>query len=313
MGRPLYEQVVYPTVIRQAGVDVFLGCNSVLPLRLRVPSVVVMQSLQYFDFPELYSWPTLAYLRTLVPWGLRKATRIIVPSETSKQTVIENVPIPAAKIRVIYHGVSSDILGTRGGANHERGRLLLEKLVGGRPYVLSVSSFYWQKNLPRLVESFAQLKHELSIPHLLVLVGAESAKITRRSLLRLATQLGIAEHVVFAGVVPHHLIRPFYLNASLTVMPSLYETFGCPIPEAMSCGCPVLTSKIGTMAEIAQDCAVLVDPYSVDSISHGMARVLQDADLRSGLIACGRVRAQAFTLEAQASAYLQALEEAANA
>jgi glycosyltransferase involved in cell wall biosynthesis len=109
------------------------------------------------------------------------------------------------------------------------------------------------------------------------------------------------------------LIRAFYLHASQTVMPSLYETFGHPILEAMSCGCPVVTSQIGTMAEIAQHCAVLVDPYSVESISDGMARVLQDANLRSHLTACGRARAQAFTLQAQASAYLQALEEAASA
>lgn len=96
-------------------------------------------------------------------------------------------------------------------------------------------------------------------------------------------------------------------------MVSLSETFGLPVLEALSCGCSVVTSQMSTMAEIAQDCAVLVDPYNVESIAVGVARVLKDAGLRDSLIARGRIRAQAFTLEAQACGYIRVLEEAADA
>jgi glycosyltransferase involved in cell wall biosynthesis len=311
-GRVFYEQMIYPQVIRQARADVFLGSNNILPLRLRVPSVVVMQSLQYFDFPQIYSRLNLAYLRTIVPWTLHKATRIIVLSETSKRTVIEKVRVPAERIHVVYHGLPSDMMCSREGANYEQGQRLVHDLVRGRPYILSVSSFYWQKNLPRLVESFARLKQRWSIPHLLLLIGSDGPKITRRALLDLASRFGVANSVICPGVVPYLLIPAFYLDASVTVLPSLYETFGLPVLEAMSCGCPVVTSQMGTMAEIAQDCALLVDPLSVESIGDGIAQVLENAELRDRLSECGRVRAQAFTLEAQARGYIQALEEAAN-
>ena len=312
-GRVIYEQVVYPTVIHQAGVDVFLGSNNILPVRLKVPSVVVMQSLQYFDFPQIYSRLNLAYLRTIVPWTLRKATRIIVLSETSKQTVIEKVRVSPKRIHVVRHGLSSDMVCSREGTNYVQSQRLVHNLVQGRPYILSVSSFYWQKNLTRLVESFALLKQRCSIPHLLMFIGSDGPRITRRGLLNLASRSGVAGNVICPGIVPHSLIPAFYLNASVLVMPSLSETFGLPVLEAMSCGCPVVTSKMTTMAEIAQDCAMLVDPYSVESIADGIAWVLQDSELRGRMIACGRVRAQAFTLEGQARGYIQALEEAANA
>ncbi len=313
LGRILYEQIVYPTMIHQAGVDVFLGTNNVLPLRLKVPSVVVMQSLQYFDFPQIYTWPNLVYLRASVPWTLRKATRIIALSETSKQTIVGKVHVSPEKIHVIYHGLSSDVASNCEGEDYEQGRRLVQNLAQGRPYVLSVSSFYWQKNLPRLVEAFAQLKQRSSLPHVLLLVGSDGPKVTRSGLLDLAARCGVQDSVICPGVVPHSFIPAFYRNASVTVMVSLSETFGLPVLEALSCGCPVVTSQMGTMAEIAQDCAVLVDPYNAESIAVGIARVLEDAGLRDSLIARGRIHAQAFTLEAQARGYIRVLEEAADA
>ena len=309
-GRVLYEQLVYPALIHRAAVDVFLGFNSVLPLRLRIPSVVVMQALQYFDFPQIYSWPNLVYLRTIVPWTIRKATRIIALSEISKETIVAHCGIDADRIRVVYHGLPSAVLQQREAESDEWSHHLVRSVVGDRPYILCVSSFYWHKNLPRLVEAFALLKRR-PIPHALLLIGADSPKVTRRRLLDLAAQLGVADSVICPGVVPHPLIPAFYRSASAMVMPSLYETFGLPVLEAMSCGCPIVTSHMGTMAEVAADCAVLVDPYSVESIADGMTSLLQDAGRRERLVEQARVRARAFTLEAQALGYARVLEEAA--
>ena len=310
-GRVFYEQVIYPQVIHQAKVKVFLGTCNVLPLRLCIPTVVVMHSLQYFDYPRTYEGPQLAYLRFFVPLTWRKANVIIALSEASKQTIIEKGRCPQERIHVVYHGLFSDIQSNQNGVNYQKGLALVNQLIHGKPYILSVSSFYWMKNLPRLIEAFARLKQERGIPHVLLMVGGETSIITRRELMELATHLEVADSVIFPGVVPHALIPAFYVNAAVMAMPSLYETFGHPVLEAMSCGCPVVTSQGGTMAEIAQGCAMLVDPYNVESIAEGVARVLGDAGLCEMMVTKGRVRAQAFTLEAQARGYVKALEEAA--
>jgi glycosyltransferase involved in cell wall biosynthesis len=273
--------------------------------------VVIVQSLQYFDFPQIYSWPQLVYLRSLVPHTLRKATRVIALSQTSKQTILEKVHIPPNRIHVVYHGLSSDIERNREGEKYKTGCRLVQSLSDGKPYILSVSSFYWQKNLLRLIKAFSLLKRCYSIPHQLLLVGGNSVKITQRDLLFLASRMGVGSSVICPGVIPHELVPAFYMHASVSAMPSLYETFGHPILEAMSCGCPVVTSNTGTMAELAQECAALVDPYNVESIAEGIARVLGDTGLRDMMVARGRVRAQAFTLEAQVRGYVKVLEEAA--
>jgi len=311
IGRVMYEQSRYARLIDRSGIDVFLACNNVIPLRLKTPSVVLMASLQYFDFPQIYSWLNLVYLRRMVPRSLQKVRGALASSHTSKQTILERVNVPSERIHVVYYGLSAVIEGNRRGEEYEAGCRMVESLSGGKPYILSVSSFYWQKNLFRLVEAFALLKRKQGLSHRLLLVGGDSGKVTGRDLLEHARALGVEDSVVCPGVIVHARIAAFYMNASLTVMPSLYETFGHPIVEAMSCGCPVVTSNIGTMAEIAQNCAALVDPYSADSIAEGMARVLSDIDLKKNMVSCGLVRARDFTAEIQTREYVRVLEGAA--
>lgn len=312
-GRIIYEQLAYPTVIDRAGLDVFLGTNNVLPLRLKTPSVVVMQSLQYFDFPKIYSRASLIYLRTFATRSLRKADRVIALSNVSRQLIVERGRVSPDLVRVIYHGLPSHMSSHFDGANGEHCQSTVCGLVDGRPIILSVSAFYWQKNLSRLVEAFARVKQQCLVPHVLMLVGGDTARVTRQALQDLAADLGVADSVIFAGYLADDLMPNLYRKAAVMVMPSLSETFGIPILEAMSLGCPVVTSNVGTMAEIAQDCGVLVDPYSVEAIAAGIVRVLEDPLLSDRMAACGQIRSQAFTLEAQARAYVQVLEEAANA
>ena len=80
-------------------------------------------------------------------------------------------------------------------------------------------------------------------------------------------------------------------------MPSLDETFGLPVLEAMAFGCPVLTSNISSMAEVAGDAAVLVDPLSVDDLAEGLTRLLASSELRAALARRGLAQAASFSRE----------------
>ena len=85
-----------------------------------------------------------------------------------------------------------------------------------------------------------------------------------------------------------------YSLADLFAMPSLYEGFGFPIVEAMACGCPVVTSNVSSIPEVAQDAAIFADPLSIEEIANAMKKGIEDETLRTRLIEQGYIRARAF-------------------
>jgi glycosyltransferase involved in cell wall biosynthesis len=108
---------------------------------------------------------------------------------------------------------------------------------------------------------------------------------------------GVRHDVRFFGFVPDSTLSALYRLASVFAFPSLYEGFGLPPLEAMASGTPVVTSRISSLPEVVGEAAVLVDPYSVEDIADGLARVLGDEALRAALIEKGRQRVAQFSWE----------------
>jgi len=112
--------------------------------------------------------------------------------------------------------------------------------------------------------------------------------------------LGLQDSVRCVGYLSEEALRVTYRMAEALVFCSLSEGFGLPLLEAMASGLPIVTSNVGATGEVAAGSAVLVDPYSVDSIAEGLWTVLSSDSLRRQLITKGLERAQAFTWEATA-------------
>jgi len=117
--------------------------------------------------------------------------------------------------------------------------------------------------------------------------------------------------VRFLGFVPDATLAVLYRLAAVFVFPSLYEGFGLPPLEAMACGTPVLTSRISSLPEVVGDGALLIDPYSEEEIAGGIARILDDEDLRRRLVERGLERAASFSWQRSVrqihAGYLKAL------
>jgi len=146
----------------------------------------------------------------------------------------------------------------------------------------------------------------------LVIAGGENRFLSERELEEPA-RLGLGDWVRWTGWVDASTLAAFYQMAQALLMPSLFESFGIPIVEAMACGCPVVTSNCYGAREIAADAAVLVEPSSVEAIAAGLDRILHDQALRTRLIEQGYRRSSQFTWERCASQTLQVLERAAGA
>jgi len=159
-----------------------------------------------------------------------------------------------------------------------------------------------------MVQAYAKVGPELGVS--LVIAGGTNRFLSQDELQE-PQRLGLGDWVKWAGWIDSNTLPAFYQLAQALLLPSLFESFGMPILEAMASGCPVVTSNCYGSKEIAGEAAMLVDPLSVDSIAHGIRRVLTEPLLRQDLIEKGRRHSQSFTWQRCARQTLELLERIA--
>jgi glycosyltransferase involved in cell wall biosynthesis len=294
VGRVLYEQSVFAVAASREPIDVLLSTCNTRPLLYRRPNVVVLQSIQYLFFPHVFGRLRRTYLHAIVPASLRSAQAVIVVSDWEKREAVRLFKLDPDRVFTVHHGISDRVRGAT--------LAKVEAEPAARPYIVMAST---------LNQAFAQLYRGRAIPHHLVLVGGD-ADLSRSDLARVAGENGVGDQVELLGSVPHQDIPRLIGRADVVAYPSLCETFGLPILEALALGRPLVTSEVGAMAEIAGDSARLVDPQDVASIAAGLEDAIFNESLRSRLRIAGPQRAALFTWERCAEGTLQALRYATN-
>ena len=190
-------------------------------------------------------------------------------------------------IHVVPHGVDRYLRpGARGTKDALRAKLGLT-----RPYILFLGGITPLKNIGNLLRAFGRLAATHDVD--LVLAGFKRWSFERE--LQPIQELDLKDRVRYVGYIPDEDLAALYSAAECLALPSWYEGFGIPIVEAMACGCPVVTSGGRHAApEVAGGAALLVDPADPVSIADGLARVLDEPDLRRDLVAKGLVRGPQF-------------------
>jgi glycosyltransferase involved in cell wall biosynthesis len=163
------------------------------------------------------------------------------------------------------------------------------------------------KNLGRLVEAYCNLAQSVDEDLGLVIAGPIGSVKLRHSLGQFLAQRGLSQKVRFTGLIPSAELADLYRQTELLVFPSLAETFGLPLVEAMSCGLPVVASNTSVMPEICGDAACYFDPLDVDDMTRAMAQVLTDSSLRHSLAQLGLERAVAFSWDKSAERLLSVI------
>ena len=205
-------------------------------------------------------------------WFGKKASKIIAVSRFGAEEVTTVFGVPGKKVTPIYHGVAHDIFN-----------LKVKKHRSKKPYLLQIAQYAAKKNVDRVIEAYSQLPQE-SRPDLVAILPNYEGLEPDVPGLRL-----IREHL------SHKELAPWYRGALGFVFPSIHETFGLPVLEAMACGCPVVTSNISAIPELTGDAAILVNPRSVEEIAEGIQRLAADENLRETLRDKGLARAKQFT------------------
>jgi glycosyltransferase involved in cell wall biosynthesis len=306
--RSLYQQTALVAASIRHCLDVFFATATVAPLLMTTPVVLAVQFLQFYEFPESFGRLRTAYLRLMVPLSLQRARKAIIFTEHSKRDLVHLTGVAEEKVCVVPHGLSEEVWASSKVPPSSPERIKGRALVGGRPYIIYVSSTYGYKNHLRLIRAFGILKQRMNVPHALLLIGSEVG-VSFEMLRAEAESAGVRSDIVITGRLDQDVVASAYLGAEMAVFPTLYESFGYPAVEAMLCGCPLVASNIGSVRELAGNAAFLVDPYDEISLAEGMELVLSDASLRQSLVERGRERAREYTWERSARETLAILEQ----
>lgn len=279
--------------------------------------VITVHDLSFLVVPECAEPGLAAFLSKTVPGAVRRADRIIAVSEQTKRDLVRLMGVAPAKVTVVHNGVDERFRAAgRGELEAERMQrdALRRKLGLPERFVLHVGTLEPRKNLVRLIAGYAQAVRAMQGADKVALVLAGRKGWLYEPILAAGARVNsegadTGARVVFVDYVDDHDLPLLYRMAEVFAYPSLYEGFGLPVAEAMSCGTPVLVSEDGALAEVVGAAALVVDAHSVDGIADGLLRLLGDAELRQRLSEAGRTRAARFTWEAAARQVLDVYRE----
>jgi glycosyltransferase involved in cell wall biosynthesis len=234
----------------------------------------------------------------------RFADLTFTPSESERQHMLERTKVDPSRVIAVHHGIDHSRFRPPEDLTSAREELRRRHGIDGR-YVFFTANDQHKKNAERLVTAFAQVAGEVD-GVTLALAGWHTPRFQR--VLDLIASHGISDRVRVLGHVGDVELQLLYGCASAFALPSLHESFGIPVLEAMACGAPVVTANLYSLPEVCGDAAEYVDPYDVDSIAAGLRRVLDDPARAEELRVLGLERAAGFTWRKAAQAHLDGYE-----
>lgn len=228
------------------------------PVSINCRLGLVVHDLTALRYPNLVSHKYYFYFRHVVPRLLQRAELIVAISNSTKNDLLEFYPqLDADQIHVVHNGVDHKIFTPA--ANSPK----------VEPYFLYVGTADPHKNVETLLEAFASVSK--SLPHKLVMVGPAPAKLYE---LLLSTHTPTERIEVLPYVSSRDLVK-LYQHAAALVFPSLYEGFGLPLLEAMSCGCPVIAAETSSIPEVVGEAGILCPASQAETFAQAMTHVIE--------------------------------------
>jgi glycosyltransferase involved in cell wall biosynthesis len=253
--------------------------------------VLVIPDLSHLLMPEFHVAKSRITARLLMSRALRNARHVVAISEHTKRDILDfmNGRLKESEITVAH--AACDEIYQREPSGDDKARVRERYGLKGR-YILTVGTLEPRKNLSTLFRAYAEILKDHPIAELVV---AGKKGWLYDTMLNEVKKLGIESHVKFLGFVPLADMPALYSLAEVFVYPSLYEGFGIPPLEAMTCGVPVITSNVSSLPEVTGDAAILINPRNVAELSSQLKRLLDNPSERERLGDAGRERARQFS------------------
>lgn len=286
--KAIWEKYVFPRAVKKDKVDLvwspYLSISRVEGIR----HIMTIHDVVYRVFPQYITNSRWRIYYKLAEKAARRVDEIITVSECSKKDIVKFLGIDEKKIKTIYLGRPARQSSSISSTNRSESK-----------YIFYIGGFDYRKNVDGLLKAFSILIQYYSKPIRLVIAGRlpESSNPLVPDVKKIAHDLGIDKNVEFVGYVEEKDLPGFFQNAELFIFPTLYEGFGLPVLEAMSFGCPVISSQNSSIVEISGGAAKLVNPSNPEKIARAMEEILKNENMRKDMSRKGLKNADRFSWE----------------
>lgn len=303
LAKVWFEQVAALRAARRADADVYHVPYFAPPLHASVPVVATVHDLIPMRLPA-YRGATLVQLYTaLVARAARTTDRILADSDASRRDVLDLLGVPAERVQTVYLAASEAHRPQSADAVAQvRAQFDLPDY-----FALYLGGFDVRKRVPLLIRALARTRGDWP----LVVAGRLPERDTpfKPDPRHVARNAGVTDRVRFIGYVSDAAKPALYTAATLFVFPSIYEGFGLPPLEALSCGTPAVTTDASSLPEIVGDASRLVPPDDEHALAQALNELMKDRDARQMLAERALEQAERFSWRRTAEATLTAYRD----
>lgn len=311
---PTWEQFALPKAAKQYECDVLHCTSNTAPFKCDIPLVTTLHDIIYME-SNLFKILTSSassyqkfgniYRKLIVPSVVKKSDKVITVSHFEKNRISEFFGMNGNnRLDAIYNGVSEHFKPINNVTELDRVKVkydLPEK------YFFFLGNTDPKKNTKGTLKAFSDFLQQTKSDYKLVMLDYDLPELEK-----LLVEIGDPElinSIVLTGYVVNTDLPSIYSQSAIFLYPSLRESFGIPMLEAMACGVPVITSNTSSMPEIAGDAAHIIDPFNSEEITQGMIKILDDIEYYNMLCSKGVERNKRFSWKNMAREYLELYKE----
>ena len=304
---PLWEQFALPRAVARIGADLLHCTSNTAPLHCPVPLIVTLHDIIYLEprqhrSSSLYQEMGWHYRRLVVPHILTKCRHVITVSRFERQRICQALQLPSSLVTAVYNGYNP-----RFQMLHNPDIQVLQRLMPAyepeKGFLFFLGNTDPKKNTARVLQAYALYLEQSSVRRPLLIADLQENTID--TLLRQERITAIKPYLHFPGYISNIDLPMVYNAAFAFLYPSLRESFGIPLLEAMACGTPVITSRTSAMPEVAGEGNLLIDPYQPREIADALLRLERNEAFRRQQVSYGLERVKQFSWEETARQYLQ--------
>ena len=307
---PTWEQIALPKAAKKYGCEVLHCTSNTVPFFIKIPLITILHDIIYMESSYLKILSSSAstyqkfgniYRKLVVPRVVKNSKKVITVSHFEKNRIGDFFGIKGDdKLDAIYNGVSEHFKPI---TNKTELKRVKDKYQLPDRFFFFLGNTDPKKNTKGTLQAFSDFLKQTGSNHKLVMLDYDQTEL-KKKLLEDIKNPELINSILLTGYVVNTDLPAIYAQCDVFLYPSLRESFGIPMLEAMSCNAPVITANTSSMPEVAADAAHIIDPFNPKEITQGIIKILEDENYRKELCKKGLERSKQFSWKNMAKEYL---------